>query len=253
MTPQVLEAPRKPLFLSECFGPTIQGEGLLIGRPTVFVRLGGCDFRCAWCDTLYAVLPEFRGDWKPTPPAQVLEQVLALTNGHPILVTLSGGNPALAPLEPLLDLGHARGCTFALETQGSVVKPWFSKLDFLTLSPKAPSSNMATDWNTVRGCLEAARGGPIETVTSLKVVVFDDVDYEFARTAHTLFLDVPFVLQPGNPEPAQPSNLWRAAPDASRTTQQVEWLIEKTTRDGWTTATILPQLHVLLWGNARGV
>ncbi|RWD90497.1 MAG: 7-carboxy-7-deazaguanine synthase QueE, partial [Mesorhizobium sp.] len=49
--------------ISEIFGPTVQGEGPLIGRPTVFVRTGGCDYRCRWCDTLYAVLPEFREDW----------------------------------------------------------------------------------------------------------------------------------------------------------------------------------------------
>lgn len=33
----------------ECFGPTIQGEGALAGLPTLFVRFGGCDFRCSWC------------------------------------------------------------------------------------------------------------------------------------------------------------------------------------------------------------
>jgi 7-carboxy-7-deazaguanine synthase len=37
--------------ISEIFGPTIQGEGPLIGRPSVFVRTAGCDYRCTWCDT----------------------------------------------------------------------------------------------------------------------------------------------------------------------------------------------------------
>src|SRR3712207_8798896 len=41
----------------EIFGPTIQGEGAEAGLPTHFVRLGGCDYRCAWCDTMYAVDP----------------------------------------------------------------------------------------------------------------------------------------------------------------------------------------------------
>ncbi len=41
--------------VSEIFGPTIQGEGVLIGLPTVFVRSGGCDYRCSWCDSLHAV------------------------------------------------------------------------------------------------------------------------------------------------------------------------------------------------------
>ena len=42
----------------EVFGPTIQGEGELAGVPTAFVRFGGCDYRCTWCDSLHAVLPE---------------------------------------------------------------------------------------------------------------------------------------------------------------------------------------------------
>ena len=41
----------RTIAISEIFGPTIQGEGALIGKPTVFVRTGGCDYRCSWCDT----------------------------------------------------------------------------------------------------------------------------------------------------------------------------------------------------------
>ena len=41
----------------EVFGPTIQGEGAEAGLPTHFVRFGGCDYRCSWCDTMYAVDP----------------------------------------------------------------------------------------------------------------------------------------------------------------------------------------------------
>ncbi|TIU92326.1 MAG: 7-carboxy-7-deazaguanine synthase QueE, partial [Mesorhizobium sp.] len=50
--------------VSEIFGPTIQGEGMLIGLPTVFVRTGGCDYRCSWCDSLHAVDSRFRYDWE---------------------------------------------------------------------------------------------------------------------------------------------------------------------------------------------
>ena len=42
----------------EIFGPVLQGEGRMIGAQTLFVRLGLCDFRCQWCDSLYAVTPE---------------------------------------------------------------------------------------------------------------------------------------------------------------------------------------------------
>ncbi len=67
-------APDK-IRISEIFGPTVQGEGALIGMPTVFVRTGGCDFRCSWCDTLYAVDPAFRADWKPMSATEVLDEV----------------------------------------------------------------------------------------------------------------------------------------------------------------------------------
>ncbi|MBV9468132.1 MAG: 4Fe-4S cluster-binding domain-containing protein, partial [Abitibacteriaceae bacterium] len=93
----------KKILVNEIFGPTIQGEGALIGKPTIFVRTGSCDYRCHWCDTLYAVLPEYRHEWTPMTAEAILEEVARLSAGHPILITISGGNPALQPLEPLLD------------------------------------------------------------------------------------------------------------------------------------------------------
>lgn len=264
--------------ISEIFGPVIQGEGALIGRPTVFVRTGGCDYRCSWCDTPYAVLPSFRGEWRPLAAPQIMDEVARLSQGHPILVTLSGGNPALQPLEPLLDLGRARGFTFALETQGSVAKPWFAKLKHLVLSPKPPSSRMETDWDALGECLSMGEGRDV----IFKIVVFDEADYDFARHVHARFSDVAMYLQPGNPHPgvvasnnAAPEPLATnpapqgrhmsthvvmreaaiddAAGANARAGAQLTWLLQRTARDGWNDVTLLPQLHVLLWGNKRGV
>ena len=234
----------KPILISEVFGPTIQGEGALIGKPTVFVRTGGCDFRCDWCDTLYAVLPEFKSEWTPMSASEIVAGVLALTNGQPILVTLSGGNPALHDLEPLLDLGRESGLTFNLETQGSKAREWFSKLDFLTLSPKGPSSKMKTDWEALRNCIQFANGS---TQVSLKIVVFDESDYAFARDASRRFPDVPMFLQIGSDAPID------GEISSEKIREKTEWLLEKVTRDGWLHVTILPQLQVLLWGSKRGV
>jgi len=101
-----------PIRVSEIFGPTIQGEGALIGLPTVFVRTGGCDYRCAWCDSLHAVDAEFRHEWTPMQAGEIMAEVARLSGGRPLLVTLSGGNPAIQPLAPLIDglsLGAAGG------------------------------------------------------------------------------------------------------------------------------------------------
>jgi 7-carboxy-7-deazaguanine synthase len=225
--------------ISEIFGPTLQGEGALIGKPTVFVRTGGCDFRCDWCDTLYAVLPEYKKEWTLLSAEQIVARVLELSGGAPILVTISGGNPALHDLSELLELGEEKKLSFALETQGSVARDWFSQLEYLVLSPKGPSSKMSTDWGKLTACVEAGvLASPI-----LKVVVFDDEDYAFAKEARCRFPQLPLYLQAGTQSPA----------NAEGIIARVEWLLDKCSRDKLFDVTILPQLHALLWGSKRGV
>lgn len=244
----------KPIRVSEIFGPTVQGEGVLIGRPTVFVRTGGCDFRCAWCDTLYAVLPEYHNEWRPMTPAAIMAEVEALSGGRPILVTLSGGNPALQPLRPLIALGHDKGYSFALETQGSHAQPWFDELDWLVLSPKPPSSAMTMDWTVFDACLAAAgAAGAAQPCLALKIVVFDDADYAFARQTAARYPRLPVYLQVGNATPAEPHPAGRAGIDQAALLARYRWLVAKVADDRWYDATVLPQLHVLAWGNQRGV
>ncbi len=237
---------RRTIAVSEIFGPTIQGEGALIGKPTVFVRTGGCDYRCSWCDTLYAVLPEHRAEWARMEPEAIFQQVRKLSGDRPTMVTISGGNPAIQPLESLIELGHEHGYTFALETQGSLAKPWFAKLDYLTISPKPPSSGMDTDWEKLACCIRSAGEG---TATVLKVVVFDDADYHYARRVNEQFPRTPIYLQVGNHTPPQAA----ARVDIQGLMERLEWLVDKVTSDGWNQATVLPQLHTLVWGNKRGV
>src|SRR5262245_49146225 len=164
---------RYQIRVSEICGPTVQGEGPLMGLPTVFVRTAGCDYRCEWCDTPYAVLPDYHQQWPSVTPREVLTRIDELSGGRPLLVSLSGGNPALQPLELLIEMGRCKGYTFALETQASIPQRWFKYLDWLILSPKPPSSRFATDWRSVEASLAAAKDGPR---CVLKIVVFDDVD-----------------------------------------------------------------------------
>lgn len=235
--------------VSEIFGPTIQGEGALIGQPTVFVRTGGCDYRCSWCDTLHAVDSEYRHDWKPMTAEDVWSEVKRLSGGQPLTVSLSGGNPATQPLAPLIDLGHTAGYRFALETQGSVVQDWFARLDVLTLSPKPPSSGMDTDWDKLDACVAAA--GALTDI-ALKIIVFDDDDYAYARSVAARYPHLRLYLQPGNHTPPPPDD-GDAAIDLDGIMDRMTWLVEKTMADRWFNATVLPQLHVLIWGNKRGV
>ncbi|UXM95400.1 7-carboxy-7-deazaguanine synthase QueE [Bartonella sp. HY329] len=234
--------------ICEIFGPTIQGEGVLIGMPTVFVRTGGCDYRCDWCDTLYAVESSYRQQWQPMTSHTILNEVEKLSNGRPIMVSLSGGNPAIQPLDNLIHTGKERGHSFAMETQGSIVKPWFKDLDWLVLSPKPPSSKMQCDRTILKSAIKAAKN----TKVVLKFVVFDDVDYQFARSIGDEFCDIDIYLQPGNHTPPQPQDI-DGEIDTNGILNRMEWLIDRVCLDGWFKAHVLPQLHVLIWGNKRGV
>ncbi|GCE23517.1 7-carboxy-7-deazaguanine synthase QueE [Dictyobacter kobayashii] len=250
-TAQNIGVGTRTVQVSEIFGPTIQGEGALIGKPTVFVRTGGCDYRCAWCDSLYAVLPEHKAEWNPMETRQIFAEIARLSGDTPVLVTLSGGNPAIQPLEALIDLGHEHGYTFAIETQGSVAQPWFSKLDYLTLSPKPPSSKQVTRWERLDRSILCATNNKHghEIQINLKIVIFDEEDYAYARYVAERYPTLPMYLQAGNHTPPQQAK----EIDISGILNRMDWLIQRTIADRWYGVTVLPQLHTLLWGNKRGV
>lgn len=239
----------KAIRVSEIFGPTIQGEGALVGKPTVFVRTGGCDYRCSWCDTLHAVDTDYRHDWTPMTATEIFTKVEELSSGVPLTVSLSGGNPAIQPLAPLIALGKTKGYQFALETQGSVTKDWFSDLDVLTLSPKPPSSGMKTDLPVLDACV--ASGG-VGTQIALKFAVKDEADYVFAREISARYPQLSAYLQPVNHTPPPP-DAEDTDIDMSGIMDRMRWLVERAMSDRWYSATLLPQLHVLIWGNLRGV
>ena len=82
----------------------------------------------------------------------------------------------------------------------------------------------------------------------MKIVIFDDADYQWARDAAARYPKMPLYLQPGNDE-VDPN----VAVDPQILADKLLWLVDKTMADRWFTPRLLPQLHVLLWGNKRGV
>lgn len=222
----------------ELFGPVLQGEGRMIGTPTLFARFGYCDFRCSWCDTLYAVLPEeVQRTATQMTAAEIRERLRDLDPTVP-WVTLSGGNPAMHDLSELVELLHADGREIAVETQGTVFREWLRACDVVTVSPKPPSSTMPTDF------AQLDRFAALPNA-NLKVVVFDDADFAYAREIHLRYPDVPFYMQVGNAV---------GEDDAQALLAKLDWLGQKVLADEvMQSAIVLPQLHVLLYGNRRGV
>jgi 7-carboxy-7-deazaguanine synthase len=232
----------------EIFGPTIQGEGAEAGIPTHFVRVGGCDFRCTWCDTMYAVDPRIvRATAEKLSSHEIVARVDALA-GRPDWVTISGGNPALHALDELVSGLHDAGFRVSVETQGSRWARWLGDVDRLTISPKPPSSGMATERNAdqfetfMQKAIGETGGDPI-----LKIVVFDDVDLAWARAVARRWQQLPLYLSAGTPVPAGPE-----VRDAVG--ERYSWLCESVAADQeLARARVLPQLHVIAWKGAAGV
>lgn len=221
----------------EIFGPTLQGEGRVIGLKTMFVRLGGCDWSCSWCDSPFTWRPGALAPLRRMEPAEI---AAALQGLDPCpAVTLSGGNPALHDCGPLLAALHGCGYRVHVETQGSRAPAWLSAADSVTVSPKAPSSGMAPDWDGLSATLAVA------SAPDLKVVVFDEADLAYARLVAERHPHVPLTLQVGNRV---------GADDEGSLLRRLRWLSDRVIHDpGLTAVRVLPQLHVLLWGNRRGV
>ena len=130
--------------------PAVQGEGALTGQPTIFIRLGGCSYRCLFCDSLYAVLPEYV---KLNAIYMDVDAILSEVNKISVEtgikhVTLSGGDPCMHDLNNDLVIKlRSVYISIAVETQGVHTQEWLLDCDDITVSPKAPSSGMYTDFN----------------------------------------------------------------------------------------------------------
>ena len=102
------------MLISELFY-SVQGEGILTGVPSVFVRTSGCNLRCRWCDTPYA-------SWKPEGRQMSPEEIISVVQTHPAKhVVLTGGEPMIAPglhelAAGLSDLGYH----VTIETPGTI-------------------------------------------------------------------------------------------------------------------------------------
>lgn len=229
----------------EIFGPTIQGEGMVMGQKTMFVRTAGCDYSCSWCDSKFT--------WDGTGKSVMmnaqaitdeLEQLGKESFSH---VTISGGNPALHKgIGELVSICREKGWQTAVETQGSIWQDWLTEIDEVTVSPKPPSSGMILDYSR----LNAMLGKLAPNQASLKVVVFDEADFFFAEQLHLRYPSFPFFLQVGNDD--------ITSTDDAQLTQHLlgryQWLIDQHLSSSvLNDAKVLPQLHTLLWGNKRGV
>jgi organic radical activating enzyme len=114
---------------------TIQGEGFHAGKPAYFIRLGGCDVGCRWCDAKYT--------WNPKifPPVDVDVVVERAKECAAQAIVITGGEPLLYPLDILTSRLRDEGLEIFLETSGT--HPFSGEFDWVCLSPKRQQPPLA--------------------------------------------------------------------------------------------------------------
>ncbi len=137
---------------------TLQGEGAHQGRAAYFIRLGGCNVGCVWCDV--------KDSWDVTKhPIVTIDEIVAKAISYPgRLAVITGGEPLMHQLDALTNALHAAGFETNIETSGS--SPLSGHWDWICLSPKK---------------FKAPLDEVIVKAHELKVVVFNKHDFEWAE------------------------------------------------------------------------
>ncbi|MCB1276070.1 7-carboxy-7-deazaguanine synthase QueE [Prosthecobacter sp.] len=230
------------MLISEIFY-SVQGEGSLVGVPSVFVRTSGCNLRCVWCDTPYA-------SWKPEGTEMTVEGIMAEVMTHPTRhVVVTGGEPMIAKEMPLL-LAKLReaGKHITIETAGTIA-PDDVACDLASISPKLAHSTpdearAGKAWvekhERTRLQPDVLRAWCSAYEFQLKFVVASEADLEEVQAV------VESIGVPVPPEKIllMPEGITQ---EALRTRQT--WLVEVCKRTGWRYS---PRLHIDLFGNKRG-
>ncbi|HYK18745.1 MAG TPA: 7-carboxy-7-deazaguanine synthase QueE [Bryobacteraceae bacterium] len=216
---------------------SLQGEGSLIGTPSVFVRTIGCNLRCTWCDTPYT-------SWAPEGEERSLDSLVDEVNRYGAMhVVITGGEPMIAP--EIEELTHRLPQHITIETAGTVDTP--VRCDLMSISPKlANSTPFDRDNGRWAQQHERLRYQPevlkrlIQLYSyQLKFVIVDPADIAQVRA---------IVEEIG----AAKSRVVLMAEgiDRSVLAERGRWLAEIAKREGYR---FTPRLHVDLWGNRRGV
>ncbi|MCW5965264.1 MAG: 7-carboxy-7-deazaguanine synthase QueE [Bryobacterales bacterium] len=220
---------------------SIQGEGGLVGVPSVFVRTSGCNLRCVWCDTPYTSWTPEGEDLDVAAIVRTVQQHKAATH-----VVLTGGEPMIAP--QIVELSQqlaARRYHVTIETAGTVWQPVACHL--MSISPKLQNSTpherdggrWAAQHDRLRIQLDVLKDLMAGYPHQLKFVVEkpEDLD-EITELCAQLEADPRNVL------------LMPEGRDAGILRERAIWLAEVCKQQGYR---LSPRLHVDLWGDRRGV
>lgn len=228
------------MFVSEIFH-SLQGEGLMIGVPSIFIRTSGCNLRCRWCDTPYA-------SWKPEGTTlsvdEIMKKIKVFSCHH---VVLTGGEPLVAPELPALAMLLRReGYHITIETAGTIV-PSGIACDLASLSPKlknsTPEFSLAGAWKEKH---EATRYQP----EILRAWIRDyHVQLKFVVTSENDLPEIEAILQDLGPVPGDRILLMPEGTQVEVLRERAPLIAKLCLERGFRFA---PRLQIELYGNKRG-
>lgn len=231
---------------------SIQGEGNEVGKITTFIRLGGCDFRCPWCDSKHTWNAGQNGEMLPIDT--LIEKIDAIGVKH---LTFTGGNPCVwkEAMCELLQKLKDKGYMISMETQGSIFQFWINNVDNLVISPKNISDEARKiSVEEYRKQIEyiIVYRTAMKMKTVIKVPIFNYDDIEWVKQFVNFEGDYEVYLSVGND--------WTDMEDTvlfrTLILDRYKWLIETVIEDEWFVerqASVLPQVHTLIWTNDQGV
>ena len=153
---------------------TIQGEGFNTGAPAYFLRLGGCDVGCVWCDV------KDSWDLKKQPRVHIDDMIEIVRQANASTVVITGGEPLMHDLNYLADRFHQNKTRVWLETSGAY--PLSGTWDWICVSPKKFKSPLKS---------------VLEKANELKVVIFNSSDFDWAgRNSLMVNSECKLFLQP---------------------------------------------------------
>ncbi|MCC6415927.1 MAG: 7-carboxy-7-deazaguanine synthase QueE [Opitutaceae bacterium] len=229
------------MLISEIFH-SLQGEGVLVGVPSVFVRTSGCNLRCNWCDTPYA-------SWQPEGKQMPVAEIVAEVNRHAPTrhVVLTGGEPMLARELPELAAElRQTGWHITIETAGTIA-PGGIACDLASISPKltnsAPDARLDEAWRKKH---EQIRWQP--EVVRAWIAAYDfQLKFVVAREADVA--EIEMMLRELPPVPPHQVLLMPEGTDLATLRQRASWLPGLCKARGYRYA---HRLHVELFGHTRG-
>jgi 7-carboxy-7-deazaguanine synthase len=219
---------------------SIQGEGLLAGVPSIFIRTSGCNLRCHWCDTPYA-------SWKPEGPEMSVEEILKkLTEWNCDHVVLTGGEPMIAPdLHQLATVLKKRHKHITIETAG-IILPNGILCDLASLSPKLSNSTPPPErdsaWTKKH---EATRLQPEVISEWIRKYPFQ---LKFVVSSENDLAEIKDLLSRLPPVPLHQILLMPEGIDVKTLTTRSPWLVDICKREGFR---FCPRLHIELFGHTR--